>query len=254
MTRWQAVKDSFKATLQGTVLRKCAPSPIILATCVTLVCLFLIVSIALVKRGGWKKASPSPPHSLSQELHEAIQTVDQVIAHTFARLSITEDQVSLKQFQQRSERTEWNYTVWTITLPPHLSFHQIITAFTRGFSFFAIENLTYEINVEVNTLTIEIRIGGVTTHRLIFSSPAPPVSQPHRKGKAQVSIVIDDLGQNYTSFTALLALDIPITFSILPFEPHSVRIAQEAFAREREVMLHLPMEPWDARDTPHQHG
>jgi len=41
----------------------------------------------------------------------------------------------------------------------------------------------------------------------------------------------------------LLALDPALTFSVLPFAPHSRSIAREIVRRGNELMLHLPMEP-----------
>ena len=41
----------------------------------------------------------------------------------------------------------------------------------------------------------------------------------------------------------LLALPIPLTISILPHLPLSAEVAEEAFRRGDQVLLHLPMEP-----------
>jgi len=57
------------------------------------------------------------------------------------------------------------------------------------------------------------------------------------------AIVIDDLGQDLPAADELLALPYPLTFSVLPHLPHSVKTAEEAHRGGREVMLHLPMEP-----------
>lgn len=56
-------------------------------------------------------------------------------------------------------------------------------------------------------------------------------------------IVIDDMGRDMEAAHKLLALDYSLTFSILPHLPYSRQTAQEVHHDEREVMLHLPMEP-----------
>ncbi|MGD8834243.1 MAG: divergent polysaccharide deacetylase family protein [Desulfobacteraceae bacterium] len=58
-----------------------------------------------------------------------------------------------------------------------------------------------------------------------------------------VAIVIDDIGYDRQIADQMLSLDAPLTFSVLPHGPHSVRFASEARAKGREIMLHLPMEP-----------
>ena len=56
-------------------------------------------------------------------------------------------------------------------------------------------------------------------------------------------IVIDDMGGDLEAARQLLALDYPLTFSVLPYLRYTRATAQEVHRRGREVMLHLPMEP-----------
>ncbi|UCD36313.1 MAG: divergent polysaccharide deacetylase family protein [Nitrospiraceae bacterium] len=65
--------------------------------------------------------------------------------------------------------------------------------------------------------------------------PPPPKLPP-------VAIVIDDLGTNREQAEAVLALDTPITLSILPLQPHSAWTASEGKKRGYDVIVHLPME------------
>jgi hypothetical protein len=61
--------------------------------------------------------------------------------------------------------------------------------------------------------------------------------------RGQVAIIVDDLGIDLPAAQALLALDLPLTMSVLPEERHSRQVAELAHARGREVLLHIPMEP-----------
>jgi polysaccharide deacetylase 2 family uncharacterized protein YibQ len=54
---------------------------------------------------------------------------------------------------------------------------------------------------------------------------------------------MDDLGRDPATARALLAIDIPVTFAILPGEPHAARVAEIAYGGGREIMVHIPMEP-----------
>ena len=58
----------------------------------------------------------------------------------------------------------------------------------------------------------------------------------------RLAIIIDDLGSDLAPAEALLKIRYPLTLSILPSQPHSKEIADEAFRRGDQVMLHLPME------------
>jgi polysaccharide deacetylase 2 family uncharacterized protein YibQ len=59
----------------------------------------------------------------------------------------------------------------------------------------------------------------------------------------RAAIVIDDMGNDLDAAHKLLAIEYPLTLSVLPHLRYSQITAQEAHRRGREVMLHLPMEP-----------
>ena len=58
----------------------------------------------------------------------------------------------------------------------------------------------------------------------------------------RVAIIVDDLGARRQPSEALLSIDAPLTFSILPSRPWSRWIAEQVEAHGNELMLHLPME------------
>ena len=76
------------------------------------------------------------------------------------------------------------------------------------------------------------------SHRPAGSAPANP----------ELAIILDDLGHDRSAADSLLALPFPLTISVLPHLPMSAEVAEEAFRRGDEVMLHLPMEP-ESEDT-----
>ncbi len=77
------------------------------------------------------------------------------------------------------------------------------------------------------------------------TAPEPQKPAPDVKPRplAKVSIVIDDFGQDSAIAKKFLALPFPVTFSILPNQPHSKEIAELAHSQGREIILHCPMEP-----------
>ncbi len=57
-----------------------------------------------------------------------------------------------------------------------------------------------------------------------------------------IAIIVDDLGNRPRHDFALLENPAPLTLAILPFSPHTRRLAEAAHQAGRDVLLHLPME------------
>jgi polysaccharide deacetylase 2 family uncharacterized protein YibQ len=73
--------------------------------------------------------------------------------------------------------------------------------------------------------------------------PEPePVPEPER---AKIAVIIDDVGYSSPTLNGYLGFEGKLTFSVLPFQPESVRAAQLLYQRGFEIMLHIPMEPLD---------
>jgi uncharacterized protein len=99
---------------------------------------------------------------------------------------------------------------------------------------------------------ITLRSAGVRTHHIeieVLSSRAAANRENLPAGTARLAILLDDLGSDRSAADAILALQVPITLSVLPYHAHSREIAQEALKHGCEVMLHLPMQSV-ANETP----
>lgn len=57
-----------------------------------------------------------------------------------------------------------------------------------------------------------------------------------------VSIIIDDIGPALRPGQRAIGLPGPVAFAFLPHTPHSVALAKLAAQRDKEVLLHLPMQ------------
>ncbi len=84
----------------------------------------------------------------------------------------------------------------------------------------------------------------------------PAVAAPQQKPQAislkpivpkpivgRVAIIIDDCGYNLLPCEFSEKIKAPVTFSVLPGLQHSTDAAECAHQQNKEVMLHLPMEP-----------
>lgn len=79
---------------------------------------------------------------------------------------------------------------------------------------------------------------------------SPPVTPPPSKptapiGRGTVAIIIDDMGSSLHEVEALTAINVPLTFSIIPGLAKSREVAEVAHDKDHEVMIHMPMEPKD---------
>ena len=65
----------------------------------------------------------------------------------------------------------------------------------------------------------------------------------------RVALIIDDMGYHQELGEKLIELNLNLTFSFLPNAPHTRELVESAHARERDILVHLPMEPkgqqWD---------
>jgi polysaccharide deacetylase 2 family uncharacterized protein YibQ len=80
----------------------------------------------------------------------------------------------------------------------------------------------------------------------IASQPRLPAS--HAGGNANLAVILDDLGYDRAADDSLLALPFPLTVSVIPHLPLSSEVAEEAYRRGDQVLLHLPMES-ESRDV-----
>jgi polysaccharide deacetylase 2 family uncharacterized protein YibQ len=109
--------------------------------------------------------------------------------------------------------------------------------------------LTVDESSSAKMVRVDFLRAGIRTHSIHIivppaGHPRPAVGAPSG-GEAgpRLAIIIDDMGHDRAPAEELLALPIPLTISILPHLPLSAEVAEEAFRRGDQVLLHLPMEP-----------
>lgn len=91
--------------------------------------------------------------------------------------------------------------------------------------------------------------------RIEHAGWAAPAHQPDRLAQTEpiepaadeakvpaLGIIIDDLGHNYVRGRRVIDMPAPVTLAILPHTAAAARLAKEASAAGRSVILHLPMQ------------
>lgn len=79
----------------------------------------------------------------------------------------------------------------------------------------------------------------------------PPLSigqDTAERAQPMLAIIIDDIGLDLNAAEQVLALDYPVTVSILPYADSAPLIAEAARMLGKDVFLHLPMEPMGDQD------
>lgn len=83
----------------------------------------------------------------------------------------------------------------------------------------------------------------VVTPLTIRSHTPAGHSAGNLRGNPRLAIILDDMGHDRAAADSLLALPFPLTISVLPHLPLSAEVAEEAYRRGDQILLHLPMEP-----------
>jgi hypothetical protein len=105
-----------------------------------------------------------------------------------------------------------------------------------------LQQISADIRLEIRPQQGEIAIYRGTTLPFLLQFQLPPPPEP-AAGRPRLAIIIDDLGRDVETARALAGIDLELTFSVLPGTENASRVATLAHRSQREVMVHIPMEP-----------
>ncbi len=225
--------------------------------------LILLAALYLLREQTRRPHFTLPPQPPAPTAEEKMQAADRMAARIISSLSLSEDHITLEQLPRGEGEWTWNESRITIALPPDISLHQVEQVTGRLHEFLTPEGLTADTAYDSDDcLRVTVAVDRRITHQLIFHLTAPPAAPPEapeapRAAAApyRVALVIDDLGENYQVYKELESLQVPITYAILPFQTHSVKIADAIHATAcGEIILHLPLEPWNSENHSINHG
>lgn len=75
-----------------------------------------------------------------------------------------------------------------------------------------------------------------------------PVAHAGKSPIAYIAVIIDDVGNSWARGLQAIRLPGPVAISVIPDLPYSTALAQHAYGRRKEVILHMPMEPESKKD------
>lgn len=77
----------------------------------------------------------------------------------------------------------------------------------------------------------------------LFYNPRPSVVATSGENVAYVAVIFDDAGMDQQEAQKLLEINVPFDVAIIPFLPFSNKIALMCQEKNKEVLLHISMEP-----------
>lgn len=112
----------------------------------------------------------------------------------------------------------------------------------------------------VFTVAFFVSRGCISKKEVRLERKVPVVSLPKKKIRVEaktpveappprMAIILDDWGNNASLVSLALAVQRPLTLSILPHLPHSRNIAEQAYRNGLGVMLHMPMQPKNKKEN-----
>ena len=121
-------------------------------------------------------------------------------------------------------------------------------------AFFLLEKLKKSVQVTIpeKPITKErhklpVRTETVVVEQQPYTTAIAPLPPRHPRkrafGPGTVAIIIDDMGSSVREADELMAIKLPLTFSIIPGLAHVKGVAEAAHVRGYQLMIHIPMEP-----------
>ncbi len=178
----------------------------------------------------------------SGEVGNVVNLIDRCISKFFYNLGIAQKNIIfVSVVPMHKGGYIWEFNNIKVKIPADFSISGIAREFEK-----AVSAVNKALDIEAEKRSAEEVIYNIYyndfyiyTIRLV-SKEAEYVRDAARP---EVAIIIDDLGYDSALANAFISLDLPLTFSLLPFAPQARSIAGRARNKGRETMLHLPMEP-----------
>lgn len=168
------------------------------------------------------------------------KSLDKSINKLFTKWDVKkEDFLKTTQIRKEKGKEFWDYNSLEIIFPRNVILTEIEKDFREeipkaGGEIYNFEQYKKD-NFEV--LKLDIGIKPIHTHLIYLKQPI----------YFRIAILIDDLGWNEDIAKDLLEIDAPLSLAIIPKHPFSKSIAEEAKQKNRDILVHIPMESHDPK-------
>jgi uncharacterized protein len=193
----------------------------------------LIILAVVFQRHYQKKEIRDAEHAVKTRPERVLHPEADSLKHCVAAI-LREQQLGWKAGREGAGPERW--TVEVPSRIPIPTLHQQIQDRTAAEGFRLLSSVA-----DPGSGRVELRTGADDTCLLVIVLSRPKAEKAEA---GRIAVVIDDFGDRHDAMVeSFLALDVPVTFSILPGRRYSGRIARESAQRGHETILHLIMEP-----------
>lgn len=195
---------------------------------------FAVLACLLLSGCTRKSLSKSERRIITEEITAAAQ-----------RVTFHKSEIAIRPERSLSSRFSTDHIFVTLSDPPRLpALRQSLSSIARRHS------LDLSESSSGGMVRFDFSFRGSRTHSVHVVTPLserlpPGVSHALRRSSSSrplLAIIIDDLGYDRSAADSLLSLPFPLTVSVIPHLPLSADVAEEAYCRGDEVLLHLPMQ------------
>jgi polysaccharide deacetylase 2 family uncharacterized protein YibQ len=181
-------------------------------------------------------------YSSSQALNKRIKEIDYAIYESLYESGIQEKNVYFLSVQPRHQNGYvWDFAELLVKCPDNNAVIALSRIINRDLTALGGEVTLRTEKGPDNELACHVYIDDFKTHRIFLSAtghrPASGDTRP------KLAIIVDDLGYDSDTDLSFFLLDLPLSFSVLPYGPFTRSVVHKANQKGYELILHLPMEP-----------
>jgi len=227
-----------------------------LTTIAVVLCILIVAALALYRYFKTESGQVFLFDAGVESRYETVQTnMERRIVKALKRYGARGDRMQMTSEEQPGASRET--AVIRAELPPEASLVQINLALTRAARSMGCRVHSCREGKDGTIITMVIGTRRSVIQKCIVKKGSERQHQANSEGRVipAVALCVDDFGFFDNDLVEeFLALDVPLTISVIPGLKHSERISRKAVEAGKDVLCHLPMEAekegWDSGEIP----
>ncbi len=214
---------------------------IILSVSIGLILLSLYLSIS-----SGSTSNPTPLYeeiySSSAELEEKIKKIDYAVYESLYQSGVQDRDVFFLNVQPRHQNGYvWDFAEILVKCQDNDSVYKVWQIIDSDLTSIGEGIRLRKVTEAEGKIECQVFVNGFQTHKIILRVD----SKLHciKDGRPKIAIIVDDLGYDSDTDLSFFRLDMPLSFSVLPYGPSTRSVVRKANKNGLELILHLPMEP-----------
>jgi len=181
-------------------------------------------------------------YSSSHGLNERIIKVDYAIYESLYKSGIQKNNVFFLSVQPRHQNGYvWDFAELLVKCPDNSAVVALPEIIGRDLTALGEEVKLNKEKGPDNKIVCHVYINDFKTHSIVLS--ADDHLSASGDARPKIAIIVDDLGYASDTDLSFFQLDLPLSYSVLPYGPFTGALVKKANKEGHELILHLPMEP-----------